>query len=138
MKKELIIKRLKATRAKMDELKEEQFDYEMFVSEWNEARTCGTVCCVAGWYPRWFPKAGVRFRHFRLICPPDMKAMLSKWHGVSFYIIDALFYGREFHSEYHYSNVYLSGGTELALWQVKARFDVIISAIERGKLDRHL
>lgn len=57
--KELTLQRLRATREKMDTLKPKDFNYDSFVAK-DDGR-CGTVCCIAGWHPKWFPDAGVKW-----------------------------------------------------------------------------
>ena len=55
MTKQEIIDKLKLTRKHMDELREEQFDYSKIVAAFEFENNCGTVCCVLGWYPKWYP-----------------------------------------------------------------------------------
>ena len=40
----------------MKGLREDEFEYDQFVTDFNTDDNCGTVCCVAGWLPKWFSK----------------------------------------------------------------------------------
>lgn len=39
-------------------IKPEEFDFGSFVEKFDYNNNCGTVCCVAGWFPRMFPNSG--------------------------------------------------------------------------------
>jgi len=101
MEKKLVVKRLKDTLEKLKELEEENFSYNRFVK--SDDGFCGTVCCVAGWYPKWFPEANLIWRR----CPyypmkyfVDLEfsggtiyEALSLYHGISEELAQVLFYG---------------------------------------------
>lgn len=55
----IAIERLDATIEKIKTLKPEQFNYDAFVTEGKDG--CGTTCCVAGWYPIWFPESKLKW-----------------------------------------------------------------------------
>ena len=108
MKKSLILKRLWATIEKLVNLDPEQFSYSELVSEGNTEKVCGTVCCVAGWYPKWFPKAeliwdlsyssagfiqGIDLYPVNNNISTNVSNKLSEYHGLNDDIIDFLFYG---------------------------------------------
>lgn len=110
MEKDIILGRLKDTIDHLKSLPEDQFDYGSYVSEFNSGSSCGTVCCVAGWYPKWFPEAvlewyptGERFfsirpsNHEEDETPFDVESQvelaLMQWHGLEESIISFLFYG---------------------------------------------
>ncbi len=50
------LQRLIHLRANIDTLKEEEFNYSQFVTKFDKKNNCGTVCCIAGHLPRWYPK----------------------------------------------------------------------------------
>lgn len=110
MTKETAIKRLESTLMRLMSLNEDSFYYATYVNQF--AGECGTVCCVAGWYPEWFPESG--FKWFRSVNEwievtlihesmsgteriferhDIIQAHLSVWHGLPLEEIDYLFYG---------------------------------------------
>lgn len=100
MEQQLKIQRLEATIEKMKQLKPEQFHYADYVHEWDHRTGCGTVCCVGGWYPQWFPESGLiyfgagmdlRFRNGEIA--DDAEDGLQNWHGLESNVINYLFYG---------------------------------------------
>lgn len=50
---------LEKLAAGLKTLKEEQFEYIDFVSEFDKENECGTVCCAWGWMPRFVPESGL-------------------------------------------------------------------------------
>ena len=58
-KLELILEKLKT-------LKPEQFVFYDFVEEYD-TKGCGTVCCVVGWFPRFFPNSGFKWQEGDLL-----------------------------------------------------------------------
>lgn len=112
--KKQVISRLQMTLDKLKELPSRNFKYENYVSKSKELKdgsTCGTVCCVAGWYPAWFPKAGLIWAEHTLKSKScsnyysyDSDAItknLANYHGISEDLVNVLFYGR---IEYFESN----------------------------------
>ena len=101
MNKYLILSRLWATVAKLLVLEPEKFNYRHWVSEFDKRQNCGTVCCVAGWYPAWFPEAGLvwKLREGKLGLLPTTKRFvddqLVNYHNLDYDVIDCLFYGAE-------------------------------------------
>lgn len=108
MKKELILKRLGETYKMLCDLKEEEFDYLHYVSKFSDSHRrhgdyCGTICCVAGWYPKYFPDAGLEWNFKNVSMAgallPDhsiantVQGTLSLYHGLNDNIITCLFYG---------------------------------------------
>jgi hypothetical protein len=102
--KNKILKKLKDTLSHMKELREEQFDYSQYISEFDIENKCGTVCCVAGWLPIWFPKD---FKFGKTLCCGDVvfipepkqpyigdiQVYLSEYYEIDNKIIRMLFYG---------------------------------------------
>ncbi len=99
MAKQLVLKRLNATLKNLKELPNSNFNYGDFVKRKKtiDGVTCGTVCCVAGWYPKWFPKSGLTWDQFGLSAPEgaDVSDMLMKHHGISNDLVSVLFYGQK-------------------------------------------
>lgn len=134
MEKALILERLKATRTMMDTLKEEQFNYGNFIYEFENE--CGTVCCIAGWYPKWFPDSGLKWGkigdHLSLVSDKPsyiaVFSVLSKFHGLNELTIFALFAGR------HIGKKIKAIGTAANLDEVKVHWDKIIKAIENEEI----
>lgn len=101
MNKHLVLGRLRATIEKLLMLPECQFAYDRYVTVANGE--CGTVCCVAGWYPQWFPEAGLKWQsygtHLDLISTShqdeyyNQQESLIDYHGLSENLIEVLFYG---------------------------------------------
>lgn len=101
--KSQVLRRLKKTITKLSKLKKENFNYELFVDKWNKEKQCGTVCCVAGWYPKWFPEAGLIWtkRSHDLSAGKGVNGgwsgieyKLMKYHGLTEKAIGSIFYGR--------------------------------------------
>jgi hypothetical protein len=120
-------------------LKDNEFRYNTFVSRCDDKQTCGTTCCVAGWYPHYFPKSDLLWR------PTEMgnlrlegknmyiEGALELYHGLSNAIIAALFYGDELRVE---KKVVLKDDVDMesTLSDVIHRFEVVINLIERDRI----
>jgi hypothetical protein len=39
-------------------IKPEEFRFNEFVSKFDKESGCGTMCCIAGWFPKYFPNSG--------------------------------------------------------------------------------
>lgn len=111
MNKETILARMDATIAMLEKLNEESpahdnFRMELFVSEGcltEEGNYCGTVCCVAGWYPKYIPESGLAWYHRDIvggvlmsICGKDgsmdVPYLLRKYHGFYHPLCELLFH----------------------------------------------
>lgn len=107
MRKKSILSRLAATIKMLENLPDENFDYSRYMN------TCGTVGCVAGWYTKFFPDAGLFLAkdddrpkdgwiglttEGSVLTQPKylIKYRLSLYHGLPTEIIDYLFFGRNF------------------------------------------
>lgn len=55
--KELAIERMTRTLDMLKSLPSESFRLSDWVTRWEDG--CGTVCCIAGWYPKYIPEAGL-------------------------------------------------------------------------------
>lgn len=101
--KATVLKRLEATITMLHSLEPEQFDYSEFVrkGEIYNNKPCGTVCCVAGWYPLYFPKANLQWKAMEdrvelreeYMGRRTIKNRLIKYHGLHEDIISFLFWG---------------------------------------------
>lgn len=40
----------------LETIYESQFNYQVYVTAFDECTDCGTVCCVGGWFPKIFPE----------------------------------------------------------------------------------
>lgn len=106
MKRDLIIQRLQDTVQMMKNLKDSQFDFRGYVSRFDPHTCCGTICCVLGWYPKYFPESNLIwhqpiFGHVNLPWTlsskrgnetHDIYVDIYRWHGFSNALIDAMFY----------------------------------------------
>jgi hypothetical protein len=137
-----IANKLQLTLDKLKELPEELFFYRTFVKTYNEKNQCGTVCCVAGWYPFWFPESG-------LIWSPKTNGILNTNDGnhiedklVSFHKLDEdvildLFYAQNtFRYKNGFSIAVISFDSKKS--EVEQRFSDVIALIRTGKLDNFL
>lgn len=98
--KAVILRRLQNTVKKLKALPNAKFNYESYVSE-SETDTngnlCGTVCCVVGWYPKWFPESEIRWSSYGSLDSPigRIQDKLKQYHGISLDLVNVLFYGCE-------------------------------------------
>lgn len=134
MEKQLIIDRLQATIDMLKSLTPQSFNYGNWVSESDADGKCGTVCCAAGWYPKYFPEAGLKWKssydhrtgkpYVYLTNPViGIDGALMDWHGISRYVMNALFYG---------CSLYAWGGKEfLPNWQSTLETRMLAEAIAR-------
>lgn len=110
MEKNLVLSRLGDTIEKLKALSPSQFYYGNYVSKMENG--CGTMCCVMGWYPTWFPDAGLSYIETtdvnrRLAVSGEtstieksrLLAPLIEWHGISMEIMNGLFYGASMNLE---------------------------------------
>jgi len=101
--KKQVLERLNATLKNLEELPSRNFDYSSYVtrSKITDEGTCGTVCCAAGWYPKWFPEAGLKWMDGDLTVANrnkhnvDITNTLANYHGINKDLINILFYGDE-------------------------------------------
>jgi hypothetical protein len=101
MEKRQILHRLWATVKQLVNLPDDNFAYNLYVTKGNIDKGCGTVCCVAGWYPKWFPESGLKWESIAdktvKLCNWEtlVSDCLEDYHGLSFEIICFLFYGNQ-------------------------------------------
>lgn len=133
--KDLTLERLKATREKMNTLRPKEFFYGSFVHR-NDGE-CGTVCCIAGWYPKWFPASGLRWVRYGnnlldLVGTSGVADNLMRYHEIGFHLCGTLFFG---------DSLKLKDGTfipftpdDAPLSVVKKLWDRIIKEIENENI----
>lgn len=92
METKLIIERLQLTIDNLKKLKPEQFNYAEVVSEFDEEKGCGTVCCVMGFYPVWYPD---HFKYHKNRSDGNYSVIhiFEDYHGITRHEKYALFYG---------------------------------------------
>ena len=110
MEKEIVLSRLQSTIDNLKKLNPKRFNYSNFVNEGlvRGGNICGTVCCVAGWYPRWYgEESGLKYTHIdevslttldNKISAEDISEVLVKYHDIRSSLIEILFYGQTMHS----------------------------------------
>jgi hypothetical protein len=138
MTKKTILKRLDATITKLTTLESSQFRYNEFVTKFNTERTCGTVCCVAGWYPIWFPKVNLTYNDIGIVSITRYKhigTILGKYHGLNANLIDVLFYG---HTLFIGEDCIVFNTLNNNLQQVQQVFAAIRKLVAEDKLDNYL
>lgn len=125
-------------------LKTGEFAYQHFVTSYDPENLCGTVCCIMGWYPKYFPESGLDWEindnktdlsmSWKNGDPDDV---LAKYHGVSDDVIQAIFYcdvlpdvGGNHMEQIDLKDAVLADAIE--------RVEKLIELIETGKIDNHL
>lgn len=75
--------------AKTYVLRPEEFNYAGWIMEWDRTHECGSVCCLLGWFPRFFPE------HFnwRTFNPSTVYHNKEVMLGIDKDLAVALFYG---------------------------------------------
>ncbi len=63
MKKAKILEEMKAALERYRTIKEEEFDFSYFVSNFDPLQKCGTICCLWGWEPRFGVLEEVKWCH---------------------------------------------------------------------------
>lgn len=56
------IKLLERTLSKIKDLKEEEFKFDLEITKSKD--TCGTVCCIMGWLPKFFPEMDFTWKEY--------------------------------------------------------------------------
>lgn len=80
-----------------EQISPEQFGFKRFVTEWDEENNCGTVCCIAGWFPKLFPNSGFYWekddQNLHTETGLSVERHLIELLGLTTEEIDYLFYG---------------------------------------------
>lgn len=159
MTKQEILERLSATYFMLLSLEQQQFNYGDWVTKLEDMEdpirnACNTVACVGGWYPFYFPEAGIewylsRVNDFRIRKGgnSDELEFLAEWHSINRALARALFVGSSLNElDYFDSNIDMGFGGLLydsitcyaTLAEVTERWALIIKDIEEGKLNNFL
>jgi hypothetical protein len=129
---------LKLVRSKMDELKEEEFNFLELVSHYDIINDCGTVCCIAGWFPKWFPK-NFKWDIYNSVnyIDNDSRIFYFLKHHYSYEILDLFFGFITEHGNERMRNEYkkYKSRTEATLEEVKQTWDAVFEAVENNTLE---
>lgn len=151
--RQIAIKRLEATIEMISNLKSKQFNYQNFVTKADKENTCGTVCCVAGWYPMYFPKSNliyeILFDNTLSLSTKDNHSAaieLLNYHKLNYNVIYSLFYGHDLYvhniitndDKLILENIEQINMSETSLKEVKQRFKTILKLIKNKELDNLL
>jgi len=139
MRLKKVLERLRKTIKLSKKLKDEQFNYKRFVTEFDYENNCGTVCCIAGHYPNW----GIDILKYDSntilnITPSDTKCQLMSnikyqledYHGLSGELISALFYGRNIDGTFTDELVNHEDLSLYSLQEVIERFETVYQLLE--------
>jgi hypothetical protein len=156
MTREQILQRLDDTITRMKELDESEFFYTHFVKETNKEK-CPTICCIAGWYPKWFPEAELRWipsgerpdmtldvSYGKNSCADrysyiNVMYQLCNWHGLHLSLVDCLFMGRKLYYGKDYSlEIRASKGMHSSLPEVLLVWETVRDLVAKGELDFYL
>lgn len=92
------VENLRLILSKLKTLKPKEFDFSSFVTEFDRENGCGTVCCVVGWFPKWFPNSGLIWKNDDLECvneKEEIKEHLVNLLQLPYSWIEYLFFGKE-------------------------------------------
>jgi hypothetical protein len=149
MKKELIIERLEKTIQMMKNLDEGSFDYSAWVSKYDHENMCGTICCVLGWYPKYFPETGITWDNKDGCLAGKFSTSAKEYHGISRELYDCLFTGDDLNASYNIISgtpvttktlinvTHINRGSS-KLPDVILVWEAIVNLIKEGKLDSEL
>lgn len=94
------VEKLELILEKVKTLKPEQFVFSDFVYDYDGQNGCGTVCCIAGWFPKFFSKSGFIWEHgdlkskiFESKRSCDIQKHLSQLLNLPINWIEYLFFG---------------------------------------------
>lgn len=123
-------------------LKEDEFYYGTYVKKWDSLDQCGTTCCVAGWYPKWYPACDLYWNTFGELCSRQanlqtdhIRQTLCEFHNLPLPVIEALFYGYPLYNEKNeliLSYVGYAGNHLIGLVGVINRFRLVLNALKEG------
>ena len=130
----------------LKELNNDQFIYVTYVRKFDKENYCGTKCCVAGYYPQWFPEANLIYTKspytFSFTIVPkyslqedDVRKTLCDFHELSDRLIGILFYGENFlHERFDGSKICIYSDNCATLEEVIERFEVVIEGLTDGNI----
>ena len=119
-----IIANLLTILNKVKTLKEEEFTFSTFVKESKNG--CGTICCVAGWFPKWFPNSPFRWSKdgpltYSYLC---VKGVFTT-HGIIFKTLSDIIGTSRLETEYLFGGV----TDHLLNFLLKTRLPIIPHAV---------
>lgn len=103
-KRNAVVSKLNTTIGHLKTLLSEEFFFGNFVKKFDEEKKCGSICCIVGWYPRfygentkifWNPATnnialqGVKFDAATMLS--DLYNYLVEFHGIKEEVITYLF-----------------------------------------------
>jgi hypothetical protein len=140
MTKELIIQRLQDTIAQLEQLPAAQFNFDLYVTNLDEQNHCNSICCIAGWYPIWFPEVGLMYKSAPTTIQPvnnvnSIRKTLSSYHSIHFELIDIFFYSSLIDGPLDYLRKGIDTNSLRSIIEVWKR---VVCEIKKNKLDRYL
>lgn len=100
------IENLEKILGKVKQLQPHEFDFSKYITKFDFENKCGTVCCVLGYFPKWFPNCGVAYNTKDRICTLEglnddvgFITHLSLLIGISRDWIEYLFYAEQCQEE---------------------------------------
>lgn len=129
-----IVRRLKKTITRLNKLDRDKFDYSAFVGEFNQEKECGTVCCVVGWYPKWFPESNIKWVWGGADISGGRVSVdrrLVNYHGVNEATIGTLFYGNSLWDNGKEIITSKSNMSSVTPKQVAKRFEKVIKLVQK-------
>lgn len=136
------LKRLELTMLMLSDLKPGQFNYNEWVSKADFKHNCGTTCCVAGWYPAWFPESGLIWEsnqsayYFNLVLKApniEIGRYLAEYHGLTLKVTSALFKGHPLLLNGKLLLPPVEDAYYTTINEVMERFQIIYEALLEGK-----
>jgi hypothetical protein len=132
MELEEILKRLRNTIDLSKTLKDEQFNYSSYVTEFDKENKCGTVCCIVGHYPNWNIKG---FKYSDIYGSMyNTLDNLTKYHGLSKYLNEFLFYGIDFEGTFTDEIIQHNDLSKYSLKEVIERFETVYELLENKNI----
>lgn len=121
-------------------IKPKQFAFSQYVSEFDYENICGTVCCIAGWFPKLFPNSGFKWdEEYESIIHDSGKNIidsLSNLLDINLRLVEYLFIGSyDIHDDAPQLNEYSSYEEVVAAWQwVLDNWDKIDTNVKKYEL----
>lgn len=138
-----VITRLEDSISRLKALPDDKFDYRWYVSKVSNDLKCGTVCCWAGWYPKFYPNV---FRYNDTEVRPRttsveyidgsriMDYALCDYHGIVDSAINVLFYGGQL-INHNCKTIIPEIDLEASKEQVLKNANALLSLLKKGGYD---
>ena len=147
---EEVVEKLRHTIDNIKTLKPQQFSYSDFIKKSTDK--CGTVCCIAGWYPKWYPTGRLQWVKVRLslqsislvdsLAPVgdilanscnQITIALSEIHGITYTTAAALFTGHALLIKGSVAMQFVNDRLgSVTLEEVIERFEFVLKRIQDG------